>query len=625
MTILFVLHAEADGSSAELVEGGWCGPNACYYIYSDGTLEINGSGEMYNYDDVRAPWYSYRENITKIIIGDGITYLGKWAFLDCEHLKELTIPITLNATTANECCAFAVCYNIEKINFTCGKDGCGVNYSAYEGTDNWYQQTPWYLSRDSLREIDFADGVTHIGSSAFCGLNITKVVLPDSVTSLGNHCFLNCTELTDLTIPVSLNSYGNEKYPAFQGCMAVNSVTITRGNGAPFYYTDGWGNADNTDLAPWNMNHSITKKIVISDDITSLGGYMFYHTNISELTIPITLNNISDGRAIVGCKGIEKITFTPGKNGYEQDYNTYMEDYWYQNTPWYQSRGVLKEIVFEEGIKHIGSNAFRELNITSLVIPDSVTSLGEHTFCNCKKLTELTIPISLKATAWYNYRFPAFEGVSELVKVTFTPGSGYGYNYTAYDTGYSWYQKTPWYQSRGVLKEIVFEEGIKHIGSDAFRELNITSVVIPNSVESLGCHTFYNCSKLTDLTIPITLDSICSERYPAFHGCNAITALRFTAGTDGVGHDYTNYAPSWCTPSHQPDVITFDSGIKYIGTKTLALFSFFGSDGEILQPVAECLSGHVFTKTANGAYSIANASVTTNDLTHIEDTGIKHL
>ena len=115
MAALFILHAEVDSSSAQCIDYGVCGPDAVYYFDSDGTLEICGSGEMYNYDDVRAPWYSYRENITKIVIGEDITYLGKWAFLYCEHLKELTIPITLNAATADECCAFAVCYNIEKM------------------------------------------------------------------------------------------------------------------------------------------------------------------------------------------------------------------------------------------------------------------------------------------------------------------------------------------------------------------------------------------------------------------------------------------------------------------------------------------------------------------------------
>ena len=173
MTVLFVLHAETDSSSAELVDGGWCGPNACYYYYSDGTLEINGSGEMYDFNEVYAPWSEHRSDITKIVIGNGITYLGKLAFFECKNLKELTIPITVNSSSDYDN-PFAICFNIEKINFTRGTDGYGFNYAEDRGSNAWFQNTPWYQSRDVMKEISFADGISHIGANAFRELNITS-------------------------------------------------------------------------------------------------------------------------------------------------------------------------------------------------------------------------------------------------------------------------------------------------------------------------------------------------------------------------------------------------------------------------------------------------------------------
>ena len=77
MAVLFVLHAEAEDSSAAPMDAGMCGPNAYYQHYTDGSLYIVGSGEMYDYHDSNAPWYDYRSSLTKIVIGDNITHLGQ--------------------------------------------------------------------------------------------------------------------------------------------------------------------------------------------------------------------------------------------------------------------------------------------------------------------------------------------------------------------------------------------------------------------------------------------------------------------------------------------------------------------------------------------------------------------
>ena len=597
MAVMFVLHAETDSSSAEVTESGWCGETAYYYIYSDGTLQICGSGEMYNYAGfTHAPWYEHCGDITKIVIGDEITKLGASAFIGMKFVKELTMPITINSVVSDQFPAFAGCYKIEKINFTCGKGGYGFDYAACGGNNSWYQLTPWYQSNDYLKEVNFADGVKHIGADAFRELNITSVVLPDSVTSLGCHCFFNCTKLTDLTVPVSLKSYGDWKYPAFIGCSDIAKVTITRGNGEPYDYSDVYGWPNGANLLPWNINSDVAKTIVISDNVTSLGKYTFFFCNIKEITIPISLE-CGDSKVFYAdgsdYNSLEKVTFTKG-NGSGCDY------YWdtYNFNPW-NSAPNLKTIVVEDGVTGIGNYTFYTCNVDTIILPNSLNALGSNTFGECT-VKDLTIPISLNAT-WLDRldSGSAFQDVSGIVKVTFTPGTGYGYDYAAYEVHNSWYKMTPWYQCRDTLKEIVFEDGIRHIGSDAFRELNITSLVIPDSVESLGCHTFYNCGELTDVTVPISLDCAGSAKYSAFEGCTSIASLKFTAGT-GIGVDYTvDYHPAWCTPGFNVAQISFDSGITYIGTHAFDQYLFTGKNGVLLQYSAADLSGHVFIR--NGA------------------------
>ena len=587
MAVLFVLHTEADDSSAEMTECGWCGPDARYCIYSDGTLEINGVGTMYDYSGfTHSPWYDHRNEITKIVIGDGITQLGVSAFIGLKHVTELTIPITINSVVSDVRPAFAGCYRIEKITFTCGKDGYGFDYAVHEGSNNWYQNTPWYQSRDILKEISFTDGIHHIGADAFRELGITSLVIPDSVTSLGCHCFSSCTELTDLTLPISLNSYGNEDYPAFQGCMAVEKVTFTRGNGVPYDYCTWYGRTIGiVELAPWNLNENIPKTIIITDDVPRLGDYMFETCNICELTLPVNLEENSVHYAFYGAyNSLEKVTLTKG-TGRGPDTNPYNAEYY----PWNKASN-LTTIVIGEGVTHLGDHAFNLCRADTVVLPNTLSSFGECSFYCCN-IRDLTLPISVNAAGLDDDN--AFYHISGLERVTFTPGSGYGFDYAAFEGNDCWYHNTPWYQCWDSVKEIVFEDGIKHIGSDAFREQYVTSLTIPNSVESLGCHTFYN-SRLTELTIPITLDSICSDKYPAFEGCNGITKLRFTAGIDGVGFDYTDTLPVWCTPLHWVSEIRFDSGITYIGTCTLNGYVFSGADGRYMETAAANLSGHAF-------------------------------
>ncbi len=611
MVVLFVLHAETDVSSAQVIDSGQCGPDATYNIYSDGTLEIAGSGEMYQYDAVRAPWYEYREDITKIVIGDNITKLGAWAFTKCKQVAELTIPITLNSVVSDMYAAFAGIDRIEKINFTIGDGGYGYNYAAYDGTDSWYQNTPWYQSRDTLKEINFADGVKGIGSDAFRELNITSLVLPDSVVHLGNHSFLNCTKLTDLTIPVSLNSYGSdERYPAFNGCMAVQKVTFTNGNGVPFDYYDSWShNPKNEKLAPWNMNSDIAKTIIIADNVTKLGQEMFHKCNIQELTIPMTIDLDAYSAFVVSYDNLEYVTITKGTNGVGCDYDVYAP---LITIPWNKAPN-LKTVTVGEGVSHIGTRTFNKCTAETLILPNSLTSFGKYAFEICS-FRYITMPISLNAV-WLDGS-PAFHDLSGVVKFYFTPGSGYGYDYAAYKGSNCWYQLTPWYACKDSLREINFSEGITHIGSDAFRELFILSMELPNSVQSLGCHAFYRIDALSSLTLPITLDSVGSKEYPAFDQIYYLTKVRFSVGTDGVGYDYTDSVPFWNYPYHMGFTMIFDKGIKYIGTNTACAYLFADANGQQMEPTAANLGGHVFEGQGSAWLNLVGDSPYLSSETH---------
>ncbi len=586
MTVLFLLNM--DDSSALIVDDdGDCGDNAFWVYYRNGLLVVSGRGDMYDYSETNAPWYAYCNDITEIAIDNNITSLGAGAFRDCVNVKVLTIPITLDSVKSNEHPVFAGCTNIGKINLTYGTNGYGCDYSSNPVNNNWFQNTPWYQSRYHLKDLHFEEGIKGIGSDSFRDLCcLDALVIPNSVVALGNYAFFSCNNVTDLTIPVSLRPFCDERYPAFFACVSIQKVTFTRGNGVPYDYTDIDGSYT---LVPWNINKRLPKTIVIADDVDDLGEMMFNNCCLKEITLPVSIDFTGyDGcdRPFFGLyrNYIEKVTLTKG-NGVACDSTAGLN-----SAPWDSVYQVYRFIV-DEGVTDLGDFLVEECIIGSLVLPNSLVSLGKNTFLNCL-INELTIPISLNAV-WLD-EYPAFQGTYDLYRIKFTPGSGYGFNYSAYEDKNCWYQHTPWFLAKH-LRSIEFEDGIVRIGTDSFRELKICSVVLPDSVRILGNHAFYNCKELIRLTAPITLDLVGNERWPAFEGCKSMN-VRLTPGETGLGWNYNeSHLPFWSNPDHLGSTFIFDEGISHIGIHAFDGFTFIGYDGSVLEPTAKNLSGHTFS------------------------------
>ena len=163
----------------------WNEDNLTWKLYADGTLNISGTGAMkdYDYSDNRSPVYM-NSSVKKIVIEDGVTSIGNWAFSDCSGLISITIP----------------------------------NSVASIGDWAFYYCT-------SLTTITIPDSVTSIGEAAFrfCS-SLTSITIPDGVTSIGSSAFRGCTSLTSITIPDSVTSIGNK---AFSDCTNLKTISLS--------------------------------------------------------------------------------------------------------------------------------------------------------------------------------------------------------------------------------------------------------------------------------------------------------------------------------------------------------------------------------------------------------------
>ena len=165
---------------AYAASSGKCGDNLTWKLNDEGTLTISGSGKMndyyvQNFDNyIQTPWYN-NTNIKKVLINNGVTSIGCYAFSMCTNITNITIP---NSVTS-------------------------IGMGAFYGCT-------------SLKDITIPNSVTSIGGWAFSDCtNIKNITIPSSVTSIDEGAFYSCTSLKSITIPKSVKLIGKN---AFNGC-----------------------------------------------------------------------------------------------------------------------------------------------------------------------------------------------------------------------------------------------------------------------------------------------------------------------------------------------------------------------------------------------------------------------
>ena len=245
-------------TSAWADDSGTCGTSLTWsYVESTHTLTISGTGAMTDFGYMETPWYGYRTDITNIVIEDGVTTIGEYAFIECENLTTVTIP---NNVTSIGYMAFLGCYSLKTV--TIGSGVTSIGKSAFESCNSLTEITVsgenlYYKSEDNVLFnndgtllIKYPEGITAtsytipndvetIGDRAFIFSNLTEVIIPDGVETIGNGAFSNCLGLTTMNIPSSVTTIDD----AFYSCKNLATVTL---NSNPYiglyaFDIDGYG------------------------------------------------------------------------------------------------------------------------------------------------------------------------------------------------------------------------------------------------------------------------------------------------------------------------------------------------------------------------------------------------
>ena len=240
--ILFVVLT-ASALAAEVLYSGTCGgegdgSNLTWTLDDEGTLRIEGNGEMENYW-YDSPWYNYRyrSSIKSAVIGEGVTSIGSCAFFDCSGLTSVTIP---EGVTSIDKYAFRYCSSLTSVTIPKSVTSIGdlafdccrslTSVTIPEGV--WKIEDSVFSYCSSLTSVIILEGVTSIGSRAFYNCSLTSVTIPESVTSIKDWAFSGCTNLKDVYYPGTEEEWknifiGSNNYCLTDATIHYNATVLT--------------------------------------------------------------------------------------------------------------------------------------------------------------------------------------------------------------------------------------------------------------------------------------------------------------------------------------------------------------------------------------------------------------
>ena len=318
-----------------------------------------------------------------------------------------------------------------------------------------------YESSPSLQSIIIPDSVTSIGDSAFeyCR-SLHSVTIPDSVTNIGDSVFEDCSSLQSVNIPDSVTSIGDH---AFYFCYSLQSVTI------PDSVTSIGGGAF------WGCKY--LQSVTILDSVTSIGdGAFMFCSSLQSVTIPDSVTSIGE-RTFWCCSSLQSVAISDSVTSIGDEA--------------FSGCSSLQSVTIPDSVTSIGDRVFEDCSsLQSVTIPDSVTSIGNSAFSNCKSLQSVTIPDSVTSIG-----DRAFGGCKSLQSVTIP------------DSVTSIGERT--FSSCKSLQSVAIPDSVTSIGSYAFNGCkSLQSVTIPDSVTSIGRYAFNGCKSLQSVTIPDSVTSI---------------------------------------------------------------------------------------------------------------------
>lgn len=426
----------------------------------------------------------YKNKMSFVVMEDGITDIGEYAFAECTDLKGIIFPKTLK-NIGN----FAFYKSKLSADITLPQKVTTIGNNAFSGVTELTEisvpdsiQTIGTRAFDSNVSVSIYYRLGEICNDLFNGQLVKGIFVDDEIYSIGDNAFANCMNLVELSLPDTISTVGS-------GCFAFSHNTVLT-----IRTVDG--KIDNE-----VFRGKLSAISTVNLDNSNIGDYAFAdNSNLKNVTISATseiatITSIGD-HAFEGCT-------------------------------------TLNQLVLPATLKSIGSHAFYEcISLNSVNIPDGVTDIRSNTFYNCSSLASITLPQTIASVGEY-----AFYGCADMVSINIPSGVETIPDYAFYGCGsletidipdtvtdignYSFYGCI-------VLLSAEISNQCVSIGDYAFYNCKtLSSLVLPDSLKSIGDYAFASCIKLTNITLGDTIESLGES---VFYNCTGLSSISFGKG-----------------------------------------------------------------------------------------------
>ncbi|MCR5664988.1 MAG: leucine-rich repeat protein [Oscillospiraceae bacterium] len=600
-------------------------------------------------------------SLTSVTIPNSVTSIGDYTFCYCSSLTSVTIPSSVKEIGS---AAFCRCGSLQSISVASGstayksvdgvlftKDGArlccypigksGSSYSIPSGVTTIGEYA--FFASQKLTSVTIPTGTTAIGEFAFCGCQkLTTITVPGGVTTIGEYAFSGCEKLTNVVVPDSVTVIG---MGAFSSCVNLTSVTIpnsmTRIESYVFSYSGltsvtipsgvtyiGWG----------AFNHCLSLNAVTFQGSAPEIEYEAFSGVTATVRFPSddpswtsnvrqnyggTLTWVPYGAALSGTCG-KNLTWTlddEGKmtisgTGDMWDFEQYFWDY-SDIAPWYDYRDLITSVVVNEGATSIGEHAFlRCRNLKSVSLPDTLVSIGQNAFCgsaissvlipgrveeisslafaDCQELKSITVNSS-------NTVYKSVDGVlftKDGAKLCCYPAGKSDSSY-AIPNGVSAIGDCAFYYSQN-LSNVTIPSSVTVIGVSAFcNSQKLKSAAIPSGIKTIQSYTFSGCVMLASVTLPDGLETICDHAFMD----SGLSSVTIPNGVTEIG--------SGAFANTKLTSITIPASVTEIGDAAFAMCSNLKSISvNSGNPSYKSLDGVLFTKSGTTllAYPIGKSA-----------------
>ena len=468
------------------------------------------------------------QNLESVVFPESLTTFGRDAFNDCRLLKAIKIPSGI--TTITDRCFYG-CSSLESVTISEGVTAIGddafqsCNLNALTLPESLEKIGEYaFTGNKSLKSVNIPAKVKTIGKQAFYDCGLTELVIPEGVQTIDNYAFFN-NSLQNLTLPSTITSIGESAFrynnnlqsitcnaatpptlgdDAFYGCNNIQEVKVPLASIAAYRKVYGWKDFTNY-YGGDVVNNGITYRIDENGATITAA-----EATLTEANIPSSVEfegnqypviKIND-RVFSGNTNLTTVTLPEGLTTLGSDA--------------FNSCKSLRAVKVSSGVEAIPSNCFYECSsLESVSLPEGLVEIGASAFYECQNLESVALPESL--TTLGDYAFISCK----LLKTIKIP------------SGVTAIPRSCFFGCSS-LESVTIPEGVMTIGSFAFKSCNLKALTLPESLEKIGDCAFYDNRSLKSVNIPAKVKTIGKQ---AFYDCG-LTELVIPEGVQTID----NYA-----------------------------------------------------------------------------------